>query len=382
MERNKRNARIRSVWTSTCAALFVTLSIVLPAVAENSVIDSNTAGKGTTTKVVTASTCHNIDQLVGSKVATEHGTGVAIAVIENDKIVFQKCYGYANVSKRIPVTPKTIFGMASITKTFTSTALLKLVEQGKIDLNKPINSYLVDPSSRWKDITVLQLANMTSGLPHDLLVSLPWVDQYDVIKMERLAFKPGTQVQYSNIGYRLLGQIIENVSGQSYLDYVRKVILAPIGMKSTGSLNEVASTGLLAVPYVVAPGGRLKQVTYHNAADNYAAGMLFSNLDDMAKYARALLNGKILSGDSYDTMWFKRSKMPDGTLCYWAFGWANRLADLDKKRYMVGMNGELPGIAANIILFPDSKVAIITLSNMDSKINLTLAYLVSQLILP
>src|SRR6516162_4658836 len=136
MERNKRNARIRSVWTSTCADLFVTLSIVLPAVAENSVIDSNTAGKGTTTKVVTASTCHNIDQLVGSKVATEHGTGVAIAVIENDKIVFQKCYGYANVSKRIPVTPKTIFGMASITKTFTSTALLKLVEQGKIDLNK------------------------------------------------------------------------------------------------------------------------------------------------------------------------------------------------------------------------------------------------------
>lgn len=192
------------------------------------------------------------------RILEKHGIpGAALAVAKDGKLRMARGYGWANLQTGEPVRPDAVFAIASLSKTITATAILRLVDQGKLGLDDralklltPLGPYpgaQVDP--RWFDITVRQLLNHSGGwnrkisgepstfswrVSRQLRVPLPINADQLIVYMtgEPLDFTPGTEAQYSNFGYIILGQIIEHVTGQPYGEYVRQNVLVPAGMRS------------------------------------------------------------------------------------------------------------------------------------------------------
>jgi len=323
---------------------------------------SDTTGSA---RVITPTTIARIDTFVTQKCQEIGIAGYGIEVIDHGKVVYLKTFGFADIDQRTPVTPQTIFGLASVTKTFTALALLKLVEDGKVNLDDPIGKYIDKSPDSWNGITVRNLALMTGGFPHDVEGNLTWTEQLKEIKQRPLLFEPGSRYQYSNISYRLIGQIIENVAGERYLEYVSNAVLQPAGMNSTGPWEKMRSTGALATPYKGMPNGGLQPVEYKPSAQNFSAGMLCSSLEDMAKYATALADHSFIGSAGYRTMWNSRPTLYDGATSYWGFGWGAKPGPNGVQK--VGMNGGLPGVASSILIFPDYKIEVIALSSVRKK---------------
>jgi CubicO group peptidase (beta-lactamase class C family) len=162
--------------------------------------------------------------------------------------------------------------------------------------------------------------------------------------------------------------VIEKVTGKKYVDVVGEIILAPLGMTSTGT-QLTAPAGTLASPYMQQDGeGPIRKLPpYRNPAIPFAAGMLFSDVDDMLAYAQALMDGKILSQAGYETLWVKRPPLSTGKPCSWAFGWLVSSPLSFGGRRLVSMNGGVPGVASSILIFPDDKIAVVALANLRKK---------------
>jgi CubicO group peptidase (beta-lactamase class C family) len=345
------------------SALLSLAATTPPAVADTRSADA--AIETVKTKAISKNLVQKLDSLVDSSCRSLHEVGYAVAVVDHGQIIYEKCYGDAQ--KLTPVTPQTIFGLASITKTFTALNLLSLVDQGKINLDDSITKYLPEAPFNWKNISIRQLAAMTAGFPRDLVPEAQWRNGgYEQAKAMTLLTAPGAQFLYSNVGYRILGQLIENVTASSLLELNRELIISPAHMTSTGVVTEFRDSPLLATPFVN-KDGELKAVKYRTPDLNFASGNLFSTVEDMSRYAAMLLDQKFVSKQAYQTMWYERPTLTDGSPSYWAFGWrAATTGDKTAIKKMT-MNGGLPGIASTIILYPNKKIGVVSLSNFRTK---------------
>jgi D-alanyl-D-alanine carboxypeptidase len=168
--------------------------------------------------------------------------GLSVAVVRDGRVVLAKGYGYANLAERVPASATTIYRLASVTKEFTAAAILHLTERGRLSLDDPIGGYLPDYPGDGRRITIGQLLSHTSGLS-DASV-LPLLEESGGVGMDRnqlidlvaaqpLDSEPGSEHSYSNVGYILLGLLIERVTGTSYADYVESEILRPLGLDRT-----------------------------------------------------------------------------------------------------------------------------------------------------
>ena len=305
-----------------------------------------------------------IDQLVQEKVRELNVPGYSLVVIHNGKTVLQKGYGFADKEAGIPVTPKTVFGLASITKTFTAFALLLLVDDGKVSLDDTLDKYFNDLSPAYKHVTIQQLATMSAGVPVKAIgdhEGMDWQQEFRNVQGRPLDFKPGTQFEYSNLSFRILGGVIEKASGKSYMEFLKERVLDPLGMAQTLPTDQT-----FALPIAVPYGPKGKPLDgYKPTTCNFAAGMLASNTIDMAKYAEALLDQKFLSPAGYRNLWKQRQGLKDeqkGKTSPWAFGWASTNRN---GHFQVAMNGGLPGIASSILIFPDDRLIVVGLANVD-----------------
>ncbi len=304
-----------------------------------------------------------VDQMAAAQVTELNVPGYALAVIYNNQVVFQKCYGYADLQSRRPVDGDTVFGLASMTKTFTAITLLSLVEKGLINLDDPLAKYLSDLTPPYQNLTIRQLASMTAGVPTVLSKETLWRDQLPILVNTPLQSQPGAEFHYSNFSYRLLGSVIAKVTGRDYLDVVRETILGPLNMSSTATTFLLRDTGRVAQGYGDG-SGELRVVEYKNPAVAYSAGMLASTQNDMIKYVLGMLNGKILSVISYYRLWAERPPLSTGLPCPWAFGWNSANPASLNGQLKLAMNGGTPGVASTVILLPQSKCAVIALSNL------------------
>jgi len=292
---------------------------------------------------------------------TQHVPGFALAVIKDGKIIVNKGYGFAKVEEAIPVTPKTVFGLASLTKTFTAICLLSLVDQGRIALDSALGSYIPNLSPKYGKLTIRQLATMTSGVPNTGVPEIEWRKQLEILLLQPLASKPGSSFLYSNFSYRLLGLLIEKVTEKPFMEAIDDTILKPLEMHSTGTVVSLASTGFVAQAY-----DEKGKVNYKDPDISFASGMLASSLEDMTKYAQALLERKILMPGSYEIMWFRRPALPSDSKPAWAFGWTSRKAPASfGKTHVVEWMGANPGVASELMLLPERKGAIIALCNLQ-----------------
>ncbi|MDQ2922375.1 MAG: beta-lactamase family protein, partial [Acidobacteriota bacterium] len=248
----------------------------------------------------------------------------SVLVAENGKVIYKKAFGLANMEWNIPNTPETRFRLGSITKQFTATLILQLVEQGKIKLDGKLSDYL--PEYR-KDVgekvTVHQLLNHTSGIPS--YTSLPGffndvsrnpysVDEFvKKYASNNLEFEPGSKFSYNNSGYFLLGAIIEKVTGQPYERVLKEKIFDPLGMKSTGYDHHATIIEKRASGYEKTGEGYVN-AAYLDMSLPYAAGSLYSTVDDLYLWDQALYTDRVLSAQSKDLMY--KPNLND-----YAYGW-------------------------------------------------------------
>ena len=248
--------------------------------------------------------------------------GVAIGIVENGKLVYSRGFGVMNWGDPArPVTPETLFHMASVTKPFVATAVMQLVEQGKVELGAPVTKYLPHfhlKDSRYDSITVRQMLTHMSGMPdvQDYQWDKPEFDDGALERYVRglrdqgLRWQPGSKFAYSNMAFEVLGDLVAKVSGKSFEDYVEANILSPLGMKSSTLLWKQADPAKLAAGHTRAKDGAVRPVAHYpyNRAHSPSSN-LHSNVEDMARWMMANLNRgelngrRILKQSTYDLMW-------------------------------------------------------------------------------
>jgi CubicO group peptidase (beta-lactamase class C family) len=286
----------------------------------------------------------------------------AVLAAKEGRVVFKAGYGLADAEKKIPNTPGTKYLIASITKTFTASAVLVLEEEGRLKLSDPIANYLEDfPPDTGAKITIHHILSHTSGIPEaaadprslgDLTRPRTPEELIVLFKDKPLEFEPGTGCRYSNSGYVLLGKIIERVSGRSYYDFVREKIFVPLGMKETGGGDD-RDVAELAVGYREERDGHLVRAPVIHPSLGYSAGALYSTVEDLFKWDQGLDSEKILSGNSLKKMFTSYQD-------HYGYGWLIMNA---WGRKSMGHGGGAPGFSSWIERWPRERAFVAVLSN-------------------
>jgi len=300
--------------------------------------------------------------------------GCAIGVVRNDSLIVAKGYGMANLEYNVPITPETIFHMASVAKQFTAYSILLLQKQGKLSLDDDIHKYLTWFPDLKERITIRNLLNHTSGIRDqwEMLVTAGTrlddvVTQDQILKIlakqQALNFKPGTDWSYSNSNYTLLAEIVKTVSGQSLRQFTDSAIFKPLGMTHTHFRDDYTE---------ILPNRSYGYTPIEQAQDHYANAMLnystvgpaglFSNVDDMSKWIMNFYAPKI--GNEKDIEELTEPVLVNGTKRrYYAKG---IVADslYGQKRYQHG--GVDIGYQTFVSIFPDLKLGFIVFSNLGN----------------
>lgn len=299
-------------------------------------------------------------------------------VASGDQIILLKAYGLAQVNEQEEMTVDHQFQIASVSKSFVAVSILQLVEAGKLTLDQTIDKYFPDmPNAEL--ITIHQLLTHTSGLySGDDLTNYSQVTTVDEIiapafKSSNLYYEePGTYSIYSNLGYDVLGAIIEQVSGQTYADYIEEHVLIPAGMTQSGLNME----GLVLENMATAYNGNISEgdeAKVLHPSFGYSSGGLHSTAMDLYKYDRALHSNLLISQESYDLMTQESSKV--GTKSY-GYGWYVNTGVEET----VSHPGNLIGWHSMLLRHQEDKVTVILLTNHDEN-DMFMAYNLARLVL-
>ncbi len=247
---------------------------------------------------------------------TSAGTpGMSLALVDRNGLITVRSYGYADIGRKIRVTPATRFEIGSISKSFTAIALMQLRDEGKFDPSRPVRSYLpwFTPSSRWRPVTGHDLLTHTAGLPADR-DDIPSSRAQAYMARERtLGSAPGKRWAYSNIGFQVMGVVLEGLEHRAYPDIIRARILAPLGMDATEAEFTHATRPTLAIGYLPLYDdrpARAEDPLVEGTWIEYGSGdgAIVSNSTELGAYLTMLLNrgagphGRVLSEAGYTAM--------------------------------------------------------------------------------
>ena len=305
-----------------------------------------------------------VDEYIKAEMQKQRIPGVSLAVMRNGEVVLAKGYGYANVEHQVPVKPETVFQSGSMGKQFTATAVMMLVEEGKINLDEKISKYLGEVPESWKNITVRHLLTHTSGLtdyPDDFDFRRDYTEE-ELLKRAQaipLAFQPGENWKYSNMGYVTLGILIGKLTGKFYGDFLQERIFRPLGM-SARVISESDIVPNRAAGYRLVKGELKNQDWVSPTVNTTADGALYLTLLDMAKWDAALYGEKLLKRASLEEMW-RPVKLNNGKTSPYGFGWS--LGEVRGHR-IVEHGGAWQGFKAQISRYVDDKLTVVVLANL------------------
>lgn len=307
-----------------------------------------------------------IDELLSLYQSRGQFNGTAL-VAERGQVIFKKGYGMANMEWDIPNAPDIKFRLGSITKQFTAVLTLQLVEQGKIKLDGKITDYLPDyRKDTGERVTIHHLLTHTSGIPSYTGMPNFFRDvsrnPYTVEEFVKkycsgdLAFEPGSKFAYNNSGYFLLGAIIEKVTGKTYEQALKEKILDPLGMKDTGYDHHKTIMKKRAAAYERSPQGIIN-APYLDMSLPYAAGSMYSTVEDLYLWDQALYTDKLLSAASKEMMY-------KPFLNNYAYGWVLRKIPVGEMQKTVIMHGGgINGFNTVIARLVDDRHLIVLLNN-------------------
>jgi len=286
-----------------------------------------------------------------------------VLIARSDKIIYEKAYGMANLENNQPNTISTKFLIGSVTKSFTAIAIMQLVEKGILKIDQPITSYLKDyPAETGDKITIRHLLSHTSGIPvfsmlpdfrTKAMLSSSVDDIVNLFKDEPLLFEPGSKQQYGSPGYLLLGIIIENATGLTYQEYIRRYITEPSGMFGTDIVRDYRTRPDFATGYHRNPNGQFVIAEPLLFPIAFSAGGLSSTAHDMHLLDRALNGNSLLNPNSLEFM--LTSEINE-------YGHGFNIRNLEG-HIVVGHDGSAPGFCATFQRWLDDSLCIIVLCN-------------------
>jgi len=318
----------------------------------------------------------DVRDYIRARLVAESVPSIAVAVAQNGKVVWEEGFGWADRERRVPATEHSMYLLASISKPMTATALMTLVEKGKVVLDAPANDYLgaVKLRARVGDdnaATVRTLLEHTSGLPTHLQFFYfdepyrsPSSDE-TLLRYGNLMTAPGTKYLYSNLGYGTLGYIVERASGQSFTDYLRREVFLPLGMTHSSMNIGPGLEAYAATRYFVKNGAPIP----YFESDTLGAGAIYSSAHDLLRFGMFHLKTHlrdqraILSDASLDAMHQPAARIDDSSSYGLGFFVRER-----QGHHMVMHSGGSPGVATQLVTFPDQKLAIVVLCNLSSKL--------------
>jgi D-alanyl-D-alanine carboxypeptidase len=314
--------------------------------------------------VGSAQTVADIDAVVQKAFDAKNIPGAGVAVVRRGKVVLTKGYGTADIESGTLANGKTGFQIASVTKQFTAAGIMLLVEEGKLKLDDTLGKFVSDVPAKWNTVTIRQLLNQISGIPNytmgGKLLSDKVYTKAEIIGLVKdvpMTFEPGTQWEYSNTNYYLLGMVIEKVSGRAYPDFMRDRIFKPLGMESTVVNTSGLKIKNAGVGYNF--GGGNWQKTSADPSQPFAAGAIVSTAEDMAKWAIAVSQGKLLKKTSWDEI-LMSGKLTDGKLTNYGFGW--NIGKMGEVEY-IGHSGGIQGFGSYHVRFPADDLSVVVMTN-------------------
>lgn len=310
-----------------------------------------------------------VDAYVHAEMQREHIPGLSLLVSRDGKPVRAQGYGLANVELQVPVKPETIFQSGSVGKQFTATAVMMLVEEGKIKLDDPVTNYLKDAPSAWNQVTIRELLSHTAGFgdypkKFDFRKDYTEADLLKIVEAIPLAYPPGTKWDYANLGYLTLGVVIHQVTGKFYGDFLQERIFQPLGMNTTRIISEADIIPNRSAGYRWVKGELKNQEWVSPTLNTTADGALYFSILDLAKWDAALYTEKLLKRSSLDEMWtvtpFKNGQPnPD----HYGFGWEIETKDGHR---VIRHSGSWQGFKTEISRYVDDKLTVVVLANLES----------------
>jgi D-alanyl-D-alanine carboxypeptidase len=298
--------------------------------------------------------------------AQDQFPGISVAIVKHGHVALAQGYEVSDVATGSPVQADTRFDIGSLTKTFTALGVLLLYQESQgtsrpLNLDAPIGRYLHDNKSfklprKWSHVTTRELLDMTSGI-REVGGPRPWQAQLDSIATAPLLYAPGTESSYSNANYDLLGELIEQWTGEKYGTFIQNRILGPLGMSETQELGRSATVPNQAVGYGAPRHGRWPRTQLQNGSAMYAAAGMVSTAQDMATYMTALLSRRLLDPATYALMWTSTPRPKHGVKPaaddVRGLGW-DTVIDAGAGPKEVAKSGLVPGFSSELILHPSS----------------------------
>lgn len=308
-----------------------------------------------------------MDRRIRAEMVAFNTPGVVVGVMSRGRLLFWKGYGAANVELRVPATDSTVFEIGSISKEFVSAAVLLLVEEGRLELDDPIDRHLTGLPSEWLGVTVRQLLTHTSGIPdyEEIQTYEAYRFRFTPEEILRVAhsrpmdFEPGTGYRYSNTGYFLLSLLVERLEGAPLGEVLQERIFGPLRMTQSRMADPEDIIPHRAAGYYVDGTGKLVNRDATQTSSTLGAGGLVSTIHDMVKWDAALYGSELLSAASREAMWTP-AILPDGTNTQYGFGW--RTGE-HQGRKTVGHNGMVAGFVASFLRIPEEGMAVMAFAN-------------------
>ena len=313
--------------------------------------------------------------------------GVSLAVIENGAILYKRGYGRANLELDVPLSPASVFYIASTSKQFTAMCAVLLALQGKISLDDDVRRYIPELPEYGTPITVRQMANHTAGLRDELLLAQLAGRDFGtihreeavsmVVRQKKLNFEPGTQYSYSNSGFLFLSLVVERASGKSFRQFAQEAIFGPLGMNHSRFLDDYREpVPNRATGYLIGP----KPGTFFNYVSTYdgvGAGGLYTSVEDLALWDANFYDPKVGGPDALKMMQTP-GVLKNGEKLDYGLG---LMLGAYKGLPIVHHGGILEGYRAEIMRFPGERFSVIVLANLGTIDPTRLAYQVADIYL-
>jgi len=310
--------------------------------------------------VPAAARADKVDDLVRAEMARSKVPGVAVAVIRDGRVVKLQGYGFADVARKVEVTPDTIFKIGSVSKPVIATGIMLLAQDGKLSVDDPVSKYLDGTPDTWRDITIRHFLTHTSGVVREGPAFNPFKVQSDadVIRSAYplpLRFPIGSKWEYCNVGYFSLAEILHKVSGQPWSDFLAARLFTPLGMTSTfptGTTHQLRAVGYAGKEHTdLAPDWPAVR----------PSGAFLSSITDLVKFEAMLAGSQVLTDASRRQMWTPVT-LTDGSTHPYGFGF--ELGERGGRNY-IGHGGSLPGFRSTYARFPEQRLTVIVLANAE-----------------
>ncbi|HJQ25949.1 MAG TPA: serine hydrolase domain-containing protein [Blastocatellia bacterium] len=328
------------------------------------------AGVPAAAQTLPAAKLEKIEKEITAVMSQQSIPGLSVAVVTDHKLRWSNGYGLADVENNVPAKAATVYRLGSISKTITAVAVMQLAEQGKLNLDAPIQTYCpAFPQKQWP-ITARLLLGHLAGVRHykddaEFASTRHYnsvVEGLEMFKDDPLLFEPGTKFNYTTHGYTVLGCAVEGASGMKFADYVRARIFTPAGMNRmrVDEVSEIIPNR--AQGYVKATDGSLRNSGLADTSYKIPGGGFCSTVEDLARFAIAVQTGALVKPATLTQMWTKQ-KTRDGNAIPYGLGWQigehNGVKD-------VSHGGAQQRVSTYLYMIPEKGLTVVVMANMEN----------------